>query len=102
MPQMNWFGRESFVQYIVVYLIVINLITCILYGVDKLKAMAGGWRTPEKVLLGFAFIGGSVGAFAGMQIFRHKTRHLKFRILVPLCLILHAVVLTFVYITWFA
>ncbi|MBQ9984644.1 MAG: DUF1294 domain-containing protein [Lachnospiraceae bacterium] len=89
-------------QYIAVYIIVINLVTCILYGIDKLKAMVGGRRTPEKVLLGFTFIGGSIGAFVGMQIFRHKTRHLKFQILVPVCLMLHIATVLFVYIKWFA
>lgn len=87
--------------YIVVYLIIVNLITCILYGIDKLKSVAGGRRTPEKVLLGFAFAGGSLGALAGMQIFRHKTRHLKFRILVPLFLILHIMLLVFIYVKGF-
>lgn len=82
-------------RYIVIYLIIVNLITCILYGVDKLKAIAGGSRTPEKVLLGFAFIGGSLGALAGMQLFRHKTRHVKFRICIPLFLIVHTALVVF-------
>lgn len=84
-------------KYVVIYFIIINLITCILYGVDKLKAMAGGRRTPEKVLLGATFIGGSVGALIGMQVFRHKTRHLKFQICVPLFLVLHIVLIVFLY-----
>lgn len=81
--------------YLVAYLIIINLVTCIIYGVDKLKAVAGAWRIPEKALLGFTFIGGSLGALLGMQVFRHKTRHLKFQILVPLCLVLHIVLIVF-------
>ncbi len=88
-------------KYIVIYLIIINLITCILYGVDKLKAMAGGRRTPERVLLGFTFIGGSVGALVGMQVFRHKTMHLKFQICVPLFLILHTAAVVYVYMKFF-
>ncbi len=88
--------------YLVVYLIIINLVTCILYGVDKLKAIAGSRRrTPEKVLLGFTFVGGSIGALVGMQFFRHKTCHLKFQVLVPLFLILHIALIVFVYIKWF-
>lgn len=88
--------------YIVIYMVIINLTTCILYGIDKLKAMAGGRRTPEKVLLAFSFAGGSLGAFAGMQIFRHKTRHMKFRILVPLFLVLHIVLIVALYMKCFA
>lgn len=88
--------------YIVVYFIIINLLTCILYGVDKLKSMARGRRIPEKTLLGVTFIGGSIGALVGMQVFRHKTRHMKFQVLVPLFLILHTALLTFVYVKWFA
>lgn len=80
-------------QYVVIYLVVMNLITCILYGVDKLKAIARGRRTPERVLLGFTFWGGSIGALIGMQVFRHKTQHLKFQICVPLFLILHIVLM---------
>lgn len=80
-------------QYVVIYLVVMNLITCILYGVDKLKAIARGRRTPERVLLGFTFWGGSIGALIGMQVFRHKTKHLKFQICVPLFLIIHIVLI---------
>ena len=87
---------------VLVYLLIVNLITCIVYGVDKLKSIAGSWRTPEKTLLGLAFVGGSVGALAGMMIFRYKTRHMKFRILVPLFLILHIILLFFLYIKLWA
>ena len=80
-------------QYVVIYLVVMNLITCILYGVDKLKAIARGRRTPERVLLGFTFWGGSIGALIGMQVFRHKTQHLKFQICVPLFMIIHIVLI---------
>ena len=80
-------------QYVVIYLVVMNLITCILYGVDKLKAIARGRRTPERVLLGFTFWGGSIGALIGMQVFRHKTQHLKFQICVLLFMITHIVLI---------
>ncbi len=89
-------------EIVLIYLLVINLITCIVYGVDKLKSIAGRWRTPEKTLLSLAFAGGSLGALAGMMIFRHKTRHLRFRILVPLFLVLHIALLVFLYIKLWA
>ena len=66
-----------------------NLLAFVLYGIDKLKAKKGAWRIPEATLLLVAFLGGSLGAFLGMEVFRHKTKHAKFKILVPLFLILH-------------
>ena len=56
---------------------------------DKWKAKRDKWRVPEKTLLMFAAIGGTIGAFAGMQVFRHKTKHWKFILGVPACMILH-------------
>ena len=77
------------------WLAVANIIAFFMYGIDKLKAKHRRWRIPEATLLGIAAIGGSLGAFAGMQIFRHKTKHLRFQILVPLFLLLHIVALGF-------
>ena len=76
-------------KWILLLLAAVNLLAFVLYGVDKLKAKKGAWRIPEATLLLVAFLGGSVGAFLGMEIFRHKTKHAKFKILVPLFLILH-------------
>lgn len=69
-----------------IYLIVINLVTFLVYGIDKLKAKRGKWRIPESVLLTLAVVGGSIGALLGMLAFRHKTKHKKFTIVVPLIL----------------
>ena len=74
---------------ILIYLIAVNGIAFILYGIDKGKAKAQAWRIPEMTLLLWAFIGGSFGAYAAMQIFRHKTKHKKFIFFVPLCMALH-------------
>ncbi len=74
---------------ILVVLAAVNLLSFALYGIDKLKAKKGAWRIPEATLLLAAFLGGSLGALLGMELFRHKTKHAKFRILVPLFLILH-------------
>ena len=73
---------------ILTYLIAINILTFIVYGNDKRKARKNKWRTPESTLLMLAFIGGAYGAWLGMRVFRHKTKHWKFKILVPLFLIL--------------
>ena len=76
----------------VVYLLLVNLAAFIFYGVDKRKAIKNRWRIPERTLLGVAFIGGSVGALMGMKVFRHKTKHWKFKIGVPVFLVLHIVI----------
>ncbi|MDD4850446.1 MAG: DUF1294 domain-containing protein [Gemmiger sp.] len=68
------------------YLLAINVVAFILYGADKQRAKQGAWRIPERVLLGVAALGGSVGALGGMYTFRHKTRHPKFTLGVPLLL----------------
>ena len=56
----------------------INLWTFILFGLDKIRAEAGGWRVSEGTLLTWAFLGGTIGAYAGRALFRHKTRKQPF------------------------
>jgi len=80
------------------YLFVINIVVLVVYGGDKLFAKLDKWRVPEKVLLLLALLGGSVGALLAMQIFRHKTRHFKFRYGVPVILLLQIAGL--VYLHW--
>ena len=73
---------------VLIYLVIINIATFILYGIDKHKAKNHQWRISEASLICVAVLGGSVGALLGMSVFRHKTKHLKFLIGVPLILIL--------------
>ena len=75
-----------------IYLLIINVVTFALYGIDKWKAKHDRWRIPEAELLGSAFCLGGVGALLGMIVFHHKTKKWKFRILVPLAVILQAAV----------
>lgn len=70
------------------YLIVINVVAFILYGIDKAKAVHHKWRIQESVLIGIAFVGGAFGAFAGMIVFHHKTRKIKFQVLIPIAIII--------------
>lgn len=77
------------------YILLANIVTYIFYYVDKRKAKKGAWRIPESTLILLAFAGGSVGALLGMQVLRHKTKHVKFLICVPLALILHVGLLLF-------
>ena len=69
---------------LLVYLILINLLGFFLYGLDKAKAKRKGGRIPERTLLWVARIGGGAGCWLGMLLFRHKTKHIRFKILVPL------------------
>jgi cold-shock domain protein len=70
------------------YFIAINLLTFLLYGLDKYKAIRREWRIPERALLLMAFVGGAFGALSAMRIFRHKTRKGRFRLMIPLfCLL---------------
>lgn len=78
-------------EYGVIYLFVINIITFFLYGFDKQMARLKLRRIPEKVLLGLAVIGGSVGALWGMKAYRHKIRKWKFIAGVPLVLVLQII-----------
>lgn len=75
-------------EYVIIYLFVINIITFLLYGYDKQKAKRKLRRIPEKVLLGLAVIGGSIGALLGMKVYRHKIRKWKFIVGVPVILVL--------------
>ena len=73
------------------YLILINACAFFLMLADKQKARKKKWRIPEATLLGAAAVGGSIGALAGMYAFRHKTKHLKFTVGVPVILALQIV-----------
>lgn len=80
-------------KFILIYLIVINIIAFAMMGIDKSKAIKRRWRIPEKSLFLSAVLGGSIGAIAGMQLFRHKTKHTKFVIGMPAILILQIVII---------
>lgn len=79
-------------ELLVYYLVAINVLTFVIYGADKWKARRGRWRIPEAALLWFAVLGGSVGALSAMWLFRHKTKHNKFRYGVPAILALQVAV----------
>ena len=67
-----------YLNILLVYLLLVNAAGFLLMLVDKIKAKRNLWRIPEATLMGVAIIGGSIGAIAGMNLFRHKTRHIKF------------------------
>ena len=91
------------------YLIVINIVTFLVYGIDKWrstsgrllptgrkKAKQGCWRISEATLLILAVIGGSIGALLGMKVWRHKTQHKKFKYGLPLILLVQIVLFYFI------
>ena len=80
---------------ILIYLAIIILCAFVAFGIDKLKARRGAWRTPESTLLLLAAIGGSFGSFLGMKVWRHKTQHKKFTILVPLLMAIHIAIISY-------
>ena len=69
------------------YLIVINVVSFLVFGIDKWKAKQGSWRISEATLLILAVIGGSIGALLGMRVWHHKTMHKKFKYGLPLILL---------------
>ena len=76
-------------KHLVLYLLLINALAFALMGIDKSRARRRAWRIPEKALFLAAAAGGSIGAIAGMFAFRHKTKHLRFVLGLPLILLLH-------------
>ena len=70
-----------------IYLVLINLAEFMAFGIDKSRARNPAWRIQEKTLFLLAAVGGSIGALLGMFFFRHKTRHLSFRIGLPVILL---------------
>ena len=73
-----------------IYLAVMNVIGVAVMWSDKKRARLHRWRIPEKVLFGVSLLGGSAGTWAGMYLFRHKTKHWYFVVGMPLILILQA------------
>lgn len=72
------------------YFIFVNIFSFVLFGIDKLYAKGRMKRISEKTLIFISFMGGGMGSLLGMKIFRHKTLHMKFRILIPISAIVSA------------
>lgn len=85
-------------KYIILpYLLLINLVTFVLYGIDKWKAKTDRWRIPEATLLWLAAAGGSIGAWCGMKVWHHKTLHKKFRFGVPAILFIQLALVVYLF-----
>ena len=82
---------------ILYYLLAINIASFFLYGIDKYKAKKGRWSISEATLLTMAAIGGSIGAWAGMRLWHHKTMHKKFKYGIPVIIIMQIALVTYLH-----
>ncbi|MCR4656665.1 MAG: DUF1294 domain-containing protein [Lachnospiraceae bacterium] len=81
---------------LIIYLLVINVLSFICFGVDKSRARRSRWRISEGSLFSLAIFGGSLGALLGMYVFRHKTQKLKFKAGMPLILFFQLAILAMI------
>lgn len=79
---------------LIIYLILINAAAALLMLTDKHRAQKKQWRIPESTLLTIAAIGGSFGALLSMHLIRHKTKHIKFAVGLPILFALHVLLLS--------
>lgn len=80
-------------KYLYLYLCIINALAFLFMLIDKRKAVKNRWRIPERTLLTLCAIGGSLGGYLGMRLFRHKTKHLRFSIGIPVMLAVQIIAL---------
>ena len=82
-------------KYLYAYLVIINAVGFLIMLIDKRKAQKNLWRISERSLMSIAVFGGSVGVLLGMYAFRHKTKHLKFTMGVPIILAVQILIAVF-------
>lgn len=83
--------------FIAIYIIAVNLVTFVTYGIDKYKSIKRKWRISEATLLTMAVVGGSIGAWTGMKVWRHKTMHKKFTIGIPIVFVIHLFIVIYLH-----
>jgi len=91
---------EKFISGLIIYFVVINLIGLAMMYIDKRYAIKGKFRISEKNLIGTCFMGGGFGILAGMYMFRHKTKHLKFTLGVPIIIASEIALIIYFVIKW--
>lgn len=82
---------------ILYYLLAVNIATFLLYGIDKYKAKKSKWRISEVTLLTMAALGGSIGAWAAMRLWHHKTMHKKFKYGIPVIIIMQIALVAYLH-----
>ncbi|MCV9885154.1 DUF1294 domain-containing protein [Metabacillus halosaccharovorans] len=81
--------------YVLVYYLLVNIICFFLMGSDKKRAIRGEWRIKESTLWLFALLGGAIGGYIAMKVYRHKTKHTSFTVFFPLIAIGHIILLVY-------
>ena len=81
-------------KYLISYLIIVNLIAFISCYIDKKRAIKNKYRLKESYLLTLSFLGGALGLYISMYLFRHKTKKIKFTLIIPLIIILWIIILS--------
>ncbi|CUN56137.1 phosphoesterase [Clostridium disporicum] len=81
------------IKYFTIYFIIINFVSFILMYIDKRRAIKKEWRISEHTLILISLLGGSIGSLIGMYTFRHKTKHLKFKVGIPIILVIQLLVI---------
>lgn len=76
-----------------IYLIMINIVTFVVFGIDKYKAKHHKWRVSEKMLFALSIIGGTIGALSAMLVFHHKINKSLFKYGIPLILLFQVILL---------
>ena len=89
------------IEYIIIYLVLINLIGLLAMYIDKKKAKKSSYRIKEKKLFYIKILRGGIGSIAGMYLFRHKTKKLRFTIGIPVILILEIILITYILIKYY-
>ena len=79
------------------WILIASIVGFIAMGIDKSKAKRNAWRIPEKTLLMIAFFGGGAGVWLGMEVFRHKTKHLQFKLGVPIICLIEFIAVCYVF-----
>jgi uncharacterized membrane protein YsdA (DUF1294 family) len=93
---------ENILKIAVIYLLIMNVVGVAVMGADKSKAVHHEWRIPEKVLFLVSLLGGSAGTWAGMYIFRHKTKHWYFVVGMPAILVIQIALVVWVFLKIFS
>ena len=86
--------RQIIFLIVFLYLLIMNIVGLAVMGIDKSKAKRNAWRIPERDLFLVSILGGSLGTWAGMYLFRHKTKHWYFVIGMPLIFFIHIAIVS--------
>ena len=90
-------SMNTLYSYLAYYLLAINAVAFIVYGIDKYKAKKAKWRISEATLLLLAVVGGSIGAWMGMKVWHHKTMHEKFKYGIPAILLIQIALMAYLH-----